>query len=87
MRHGAVAFSRGVQPSVYALLAVRLTDLFCDEPSLFPQPEGQLSSGNSSTTIDTSSQGAGTLFGLAVKPPGTGVYFVDDGDNTLDLLH
>jgi hypothetical protein len=180
VRHGAVAFSRGVQPSVYALLAVRLTDLFCDEPSLFPQPEGQLSSGNSSaplevrgaghrpyrpglggggtlyvadtlgnriaaipnarlrfasggagrtvsqggglngplglaiapngnvlvvnspdgnlvevapggtqfppTTIDTSTQGAGTLFG-AVKPQSTGVYFVDDGDNTLDLLH
>jgi hypothetical protein len=35
-------------------------------------------------TIDTS--GAGTLFGLAVVR-GTGVYFVDDGDNTLDLLH
>jgi hypothetical protein len=39
------------------------------------------------TAIDTSGQGAGTLFGLAVKPQGTGVYFVDDGDNTLDLLH
>ena len=39
------------------------------------------------TTIDTSGQGAGTLFGLAVKPQGTGVYFVDDGDHTLDLLH
>ena len=37
-------------------------------------------------TIDTSGAGAGTLFGLAVVP-GTGVYFVDDGDNTLDLLH
>ncbi len=36
--------------------------------------------------IDTSGAGAGTLFGLAVVP-GTGVYFVDDGDNTLDLLH
>jgi hypothetical protein len=38
-------------------------------------------------TIDTSGQGAGTLFGLAITPNGRGVYFVDDGDNTLDLLH
>jgi len=30
--------------------------------------------------------GAGTLFGLAVAPHGRGVYFVDDGSNTLDLL-
>jgi hypothetical protein len=37
-------------------------------------------------SIDTSGQGAGTLFGLAVAPDGKGVYFVDDGDNTLDLL-
>lgn len=37
-------------------------------------------------TIDTSGAGAGTLFGLVVVR-GTGVYFVDDGDNTLDLLH
>lgn len=37
--------------------------------------------------IDTSGMGAGTLFGLAVRPGGTGIYFVDDGDNTLDLLH
>jgi hypothetical protein len=36
-------------------------------------------------TIDTSGQGAGTLFGLALAP--NGVYFVDDGDNTLDILH
>lgn len=38
-------------------------------------------------TIDTSGQGAGTLFGLAITPNREGVYFVDDGDNTLDLLH
>jgi hypothetical protein len=38
-------------------------------------------------TIDTSGAGAGTLFGLAVTPDHKGVYFVDDGDNTLDLLH
>lgn len=31
--------------------------------------------------------GNGTLFGLAVVPGGTGVYFVDDGTNTLNLLH
>ena len=31
--------------------------------------------------------GNGTLFGLAVVPPGSGVYFVDDGTNTLNLLH
>jgi hypothetical protein len=38
-------------------------------------------------TIDTSGAGAGTLFGLAVTPDHKGIYFVDDGDNTLDLLH
>ncbi len=37
--------------------------------------------------IDTSMLGAGTLFGLAIAPNQQGVYFVDDGDNTLDLLH
>jgi hypothetical protein len=31
--------------------------------------------------------GNGTLFGLAVAPGGAGVYFVDDGTNTLNLLH
>lgn len=30
--------------------------------------------------------GAGTLFGLAVAPEGKGIYFVDDGENTLNLL-
>jgi len=40
-------------------------------------------------TLDTSGSppGAGALFGLAVTPHGTGVYFVDDVTNTLDLLH
>jgi len=37
--------------------------------------------------IDTSGAGAGTLFGLAVTLDGKGIYFVDDGDNTLDRLH
>lgn len=38
--------------------------------------------------LDTtgSPPGAGTLFGLAVVPGGSGVYFVDDGSNTLNLL-
>jgi hypothetical protein len=31
--------------------------------------------------------GAGSLFGLAVAPEGKGIYFVDDGENTLRLLH
>lgn len=31
--------------------------------------------------------GAGSLFGLLVAPGGSGVYFVDDGENTLRLLH
>ena len=38
-------------------------------------------------TIDTSGAGAGTLFGIALTLDKTGLYFVDDGDNTLDLLH
>jgi len=40
-------------------------------------------------TLDRSGSpaGAGALFGLAVKPAGSGVYFVDDATNTLDLLH
>jgi predicted lipoprotein with Yx(FWY)xxD motif len=31
--------------------------------------------------------GAGSLFGLVVAPEGKGIYFVDDGENTLNLLH
>jgi len=31
--------------------------------------------------------GAGSLFGLVVAHGGHGIYFVDDGDNTLRLLH
>jgi hypothetical protein len=31
--------------------------------------------------------GSGTLFGLAIAPDNGGVYFVDDGSNTLNLLH
>jgi hypothetical protein len=38
--------------------------------------------------LDTSGSppGAGCLFGLAIVPGGSGVYFVDDCTNTLDLL-
>ena len=39
--------------------------------------------------LDTSGspQGAGTLFGLAVQPGNKGIYFVDDGENQLNLFH
>ena len=37
--------------------------------------------------VDTTHIGAGTLFGLAVEEDGEGVYFVNDGNNMLDLLH
>ena len=37
-------------------------------------------------TADTKT-GAGSLFGLVVNPTATGIFFVDDGDNTLKLLH
>jgi hypothetical protein len=37
--------------------------------------------------VDVSHQGAGTLFGLTIAPNGHGVYLVDDGNNTLNLLH
>jgi hypothetical protein len=36
-------------------------------------------------TVDTVT-GAGSLFGLAIVPDGEGVYFVDDGDNTLKVF-
>lgn len=36
--------------------------------------------------VDTTGIGAGTLFGLAPAPGNKGVYFVNDGDNTLRLL-
>lgn len=38
-------------------------------------------------TLKGSPAGAGALFGLAVAPHGSGVYFVNDAANTLDLLH
>lgn len=39
------------------------------------------------TPVPPGLPGNGTLFGLAVAPDGAGVYFVDDGTNTLNLLH
>ena len=43
-------------------------------------------------TLDTTPappgpNGNGTLFGLAITPDGTGVYYVDDATNTLNLLN
>jgi hypothetical protein len=37
--------------------------------------------------VDVTGIGGGTLFGLAIRPNRQGVYFVNDGNNTLDLLH
>ena len=37
--------------------------------------------------IDNTGAGGGTLFGLAVAPHGKGIYFVNDGNNMLDLFH
>lgn len=36
--------------------------------------------------VSHSKNGAGTLFGLAIAPDGDGVYLVNDGNNTLNLL-
>jgi hypothetical protein len=36
-------------------------------------------------TVQTAN-GAGSLFGIAIVPEGDGVYFVDDGDNTVKVL-
>jgi hypothetical protein len=37
-------------------------------------------------TVETAT-GAGSLFGIAIVPRGRGVYFVDDGDNTLKVFN
>ncbi len=39
------------------------------------------------TPVTGAPNGNGTLFGLALTPHRDGIYFVDDGSNTLDLLH
>ena len=38
-------------------------------------------------SVDVTGGGAGDLFGLAIRSGNPGVYFVNDGSNTLDLLH
>jgi hypothetical protein len=43
--------------------------------------------GGAQTVKTLIQNGAGDLFGLAVKPGADAVYFVNDGDNTLDLFH
>jgi len=45
--------------------------------------------GGSQVAVHTadSKTGAGSLFGLLVAPGGKGIYYVDDGDNTLKFLH
>ncbi|BEP13733.1 hypothetical protein acdb102_20440 [Acidothermaceae bacterium B102] len=49
----------------------------------------RLGAQRSSKVLDSSGSpaGAGALFGLAVRPDGRAVYFVDDATNTLALLH
>jgi hypothetical protein len=37
--------------------------------------------------VDVTATGAGVLFGLAIRPNDSGIYFVNDGNNTLDVLH
>ena len=46
-------------------------------------PEGQ------QTAVRTADgkTGAGSLFGLAISPGENSIYYVDDGENTLRLLH
>jgi hypothetical protein len=39
------------------------------------------------TPVPPGAPGNGTLFGLALAPGGRSLYFVDDGSNTLNLLH
>jgi hypothetical protein len=42
--------------------------------------------GHQAKPIQVTPGGAGALFGLAVAPHGSGIYFVDDSVNTLDFL-
>jgi hypothetical protein len=39
------------------------------------------------TPVQGEPNGNGTLFGLALTPRANGIYFVDDGSNTLNLFH
>jgi len=36
-------------------------------------------------TVDKKT-GAGSLFGLAISPAGNSIYYIDDGENTLNVL-
>ena len=47
---------------------------------------GGRQAGVSFVDVSHSRNGAGTLFGLAVAPGGSGIYFVDDGNNTLNIV-
>jgi DNA-binding beta-propeller fold protein YncE len=49
-------------------------------------PDGMLLGARHIDLSHTPPGGAGTLFGLAVRPDGGAIYFVDDGDNTLNIL-
>lgn len=43
--------------------------------------------GGNQTAATIAPAGAGSLFGLAVVPGGSGIYFVDDSENRLNLFH
>jgi hypothetical protein len=43
--------------------------------------------GTQTATALLAPAGAGSLFGLAVVPNGSGIYFVDDSVNQLNLFH
>ena len=46
----------------------------------------EVTPGGAQTVKTLIKNGGGDLFGLAVKPGADAVYFVNDGDNTLDLF-
>jgi len=66
------------------VLTVNSSDGFITEIS--PQGMQVAKKQLDNTPVPGSLPGAGTLFGLAFDPA-AGVYFVDDGSNTLNLLH
>ncbi len=47
----------------------------------------EVTPGGAQTVKTLIPNGGGDLFGLAVKPGADAVYFVNDGNNTLDLFH
>ena len=60
----------------------------CDNDVLVIEPIG---TGEPFTRMvqepSVSGQGGGTLFGLAIDSRGKALYFVDDGNNTLNVIH